>query len=90
MNSEKDEPQKAVNSQLSTVNSFLTHLESERRLSPHTVSNYQRDLKEASRVLGQQDWAAVTVHDIRSLVATLSFMGAGFVTVFVLRHLLGG
>jgi uncharacterized membrane protein YedE/YeeE len=25
----------------------------------------------------------------RSLVATLSFMGAGFVTVFVLRHLLG-
>jgi uncharacterized protein len=25
----------------------------------------------------------------RSLVATLSFMGAGFVSVFVLRHLLG-
>ena len=25
----------------------------------------------------------------RSLVATLAFMGAGFVTVFVLRHLLG-
>ena len=25
----------------------------------------------------------------RSLVATLTFMGAGFVTVFVLRHLLG-
>lgn len=25
----------------------------------------------------------------RSLVATLSFMGAGFITVFVLRHLLG-
>lgn len=26
----------------------------------------------------------------RSLVATLTFMAAGFVTVFVLRHLLGG
>lgn len=26
----------------------------------------------------------------RSLVATLAFMAAGFVTVFVLRHLLGG
>lgn len=26
----------------------------------------------------------------RSLVATLTFMGAGFVTVFVLRHLWGG
>ena len=26
----------------------------------------------------------------RSLVATLAFMGSGFVTVFVVRHLLGG
>ncbi len=26
----------------------------------------------------------------RSLVATLTFMGAGFMTVFVLRHLIGG
>ena len=26
----------------------------------------------------------------RSLVATLSFMGAGFLTVFVIRHLIGG
>ena len=27
---------------------------------------------------------------VRSLVATLAFMGAGFVTVFVLRHGIGG
>jgi len=27
---------------------------------------------------------------MRSLVATLSFMGAGFLTVFVQRHLIGG
>lgn len=26
----------------------------------------------------------------RSLAATLSFMGAGFITVFIIRHLLGG
>lgn len=26
---------------------------------------------------------------LRSLVATLSFMGAGFVTVFIIRHLIG-
>ena len=26
----------------------------------------------------------------RSLIATLSFMGAGFLTVYVLRHLIGG
>jgi hypothetical protein len=25
---------------------------------------------------------------VRSLVATLSFMGTGFITVFVIRHLL--
>lgn len=66
---------------LDTVTAFLKHLESERRLSPHTVSNYQRDLKEASRVLGQQDWAQVTVHDIRSLVATLHRQGKGGKTI---------
>jgi uncharacterized protein len=27
---------------------------------------------------------------LRSLVATLTFMGAGFVTVYIVRHLLGG
>ena len=27
---------------------------------------------------------------VRSLVATLTFMGAGFATVFVVRHVLGG
>ena len=27
---------------------------------------------------------------IRSLVATFSFMGAGFVTVYVLKHMMGG
>lgn len=66
---------------LDTVTAFLKHLESERRLSPHTVSNYQRDLKEASRVLGQQDWAQVTVHDIRSLVANLHRQGKGGKTI---------
>ncbi|MEE3319889.1 MAG: tyrosine recombinase XerC [Pseudomonadota bacterium] len=64
-----------------TVTAFLKHLESERRLSPHTVSNYQRDLKEARQVLGQQDWAAVTVHDIRSLVATLHRQGKSGKTI---------
>ena len=66
---------------LDTATAFLKHLESERRLSPHTVSNYQRDLKEASRVLGQQDWAQVTVHDIRSLVANLHRQGKGGKTI---------
>ena len=42
-----------------TVNAFLTHLASERRLSPHTVSSYQRDLVEARKVLGTQPWDAL-------------------------------
>ena len=64
-----------------TVTAFLKHIESERRLSPHTVSNYQRDLKEAIRVLGERDWARVTVHDIRSLVATLHRQGKSGKTI---------
>lgn len=81
MNSEKNDASDVFDSSLLMINSFLTHLESERRLSPHTVSNYQRDLKEAARVLGQQGWAEVTVHDIRSLVATLHRQGKGGKTI---------
>ncbi|WP_297765163.1 tyrosine recombinase XerC [uncultured Alcanivorax sp.] len=64
-----------------TVTAFLQHLEFERRLSPHTVSNYQRDLKEAFRLTGQRDWATLTVHDMRSLVATLHRQGKGGKTI---------
>ncbi|MDF1724631.1 MAG: tyrosine recombinase XerC [Alcanivorax sp.] len=71
----------AINYQLSIINSFLTHLASERRLSPHTVSNYQRDLKDAFRLTGQRDWATLTVHDMRSLVATLHRQGKGGKTI---------
>ncbi|MGB2247134.1 MAG: tyrosine recombinase XerC [Alcanivorax sediminis] len=81
MNSEKNDASDVIDSSLLMINSFLKHLESERRLSPHTVSNYQRDLKEAARVLRQQDWAGVTVHDIRSLVATLHRQGKGGKTI---------
>lgn len=81
MNSEKNDASDVIDSSLLMINSFLKHLESERRLSPHTVSNYQRDLKEAARVLRQPDWAGVTVHDIRSLVATLHRQGKGGKTI---------
>ena len=81
MNSEKNDASDVINYSLLTINSFLKHLESERRLSPHTVSNYQRDLKEASRVLGRQDWVQVTVHDIRSLVGSLHRQGKSGKTI---------
>ena len=64
-----------------TVAAFVQHLQSERRLSPHTVSNYQRDLRDAARILGQRNWASVTVHDIRALVANLHRQGKGGKTI---------
>ena len=58
------------------MSEYLTYLEKERRLSPHTVKNYSRDLQllnlEFSDCL-----ADITTHDIRRLVATLHARGRG-------------
>ena len=58
------------------LSEYLTFLEKERRLSPHTVKNYRRDLEllnlEFSDCLGD-----ITTHDIRRLVATLHAKGRG-------------
>jgi integrase/recombinase XerC len=66
---------------LQTVNAFLTHLASERRLSPHTVNGYQRDLIEARTLLGSQPWDTLTVHDMRSLAASLHRQGKSGKTI---------
>lgn len=66
---------------LQTVNTFLTHLASERRLSPHTVNGYQRDLIEARTLLGSQPWDTLTVHDMRSLAASLHRQGKSGKTI---------
>ena len=47
---------------------FLAHLSTERRLSPHTLSNYERDLRALHAWCGQRgidDWPAVTHPDMR-------------------------
>ena len=58
------------------ISEYLTYLEKERRLSPHTVKNYSRDLQllnlEFSDCL-----ADITTHDIRRLVAALHARGRG-------------
>jgi len=58
------------------ISEYLTYLKKERRLSPHTVKNYSRDLQllnlEFSDCL-----ADITTHDIRRLVATLHARGRG-------------
>ena len=59
---------------------FLSHLHLERRLSPHTLTNYRRDLQRCATVLAaldRQDWAQVTSHDVRTLVTRLHREGLG-------------
>lgn len=55
------------------VSAFLSHLERERQLSPHTVSAYRRDLERFLIYLARRDASrrldAVDVHDIRRFVA---------------------
>jgi integrase/recombinase XerC len=51
---------------------FLEHLRHERRLSPHTVSNYQRDLQRITTWCLQQGitaWGQLQQHQLRRFVA---------------------
>ncbi len=56
------------------VSRFLQYLRTERRMSPHTVVNYQRDLLRLSAFCAQHgvgDWRAFDVHKARAYVAAL-------------------
>ena len=56
------------------VESFLAYLRHERRVSPHTLSNYQRDLNKFSDFCQTEaisDWSKARDHHIRSFVARL-------------------
>lgn len=58
----------------STIELFIAHSERVRRLSPHTLSNYQRDLTCASQWLAQQgltSWLATKKHHVRQYSAHL-------------------
>lgn len=62
------------------IGDFLQHLEIERRFSPHTLSNYRRDLLAARHFLGQQHisgWPQVDVHHLRAFVAAQHRGGLG-------------
>lgn len=63
------------------VAEFLTHLEKERDVSPHTVTAYARDLDELATVLARHlgvdavDWARVDRLSLRAWLAHLSRRG---------------
>tara|TARA_R110002050_G_scaffold9504_1_gene32885 strand:+ start:25661 stop:26560 length:900 start_codon:yes stop_codon:yes gene_type:complete len=63
-----------VNEQQQAINDFLTYLAQEKRMSPHTVKNYQRDLKQLVAFCEQLDlsvWQSVKSSHIRQLISQL-------------------
>ena len=56
---------------MNPVAHYLQHLAAERRLSPHTVAAYQRDLANLSRLTAGKPLAELTVTDIRGAIVKL-------------------
>jgi integrase/recombinase XerC len=54
---------------------YLEHLSNERRLSPHTVSNYARDVEALMALAGAARLDRLGVHEIRRFVAQLHGRG---------------
>jgi integrase/recombinase XerC len=53
------------------IQRYLQHLAAERRLSPHTVAAYQRDLATLTRLVADKPLANLTVTDIRGAIVKL-------------------
>lgn len=59
---------------------YLTQLQIERRLSPHTVTGYRRDLERLLRFCDDQgidDWSRLDQHQVRRFAAMLHRQGLG-------------
>jgi len=56
---------------VSAVAHYLQHLAAERRLSPHTVAAYQRDLANLTRLTAGKPLAELAVTDIRGAIVKL-------------------
>ncbi|MCL6416121.1 tyrosine recombinase XerC [Aestuariirhabdus sp. Z084] len=62
------------------IEDFLHYLNAERQLSPHTLSNYRRDLGKLDQFREQQNlnrWQQIDSHHIRLFVATCHRQGLG-------------
>mgnify|MGYP001352649913 CR=1 FL=1 len=57
------------------VAKYLAELAEQRRLSPHTVSNYRRDLDKLIAIAAETPLAKLQVHQIRRFVAQLHGKG---------------
>jgi integrase/recombinase XerC len=56
---------------VSAIAQYLQHLAAERRLSPHTVAAYQRDLANLAKLTAGKPLAELTVTDIRGAIVKL-------------------
>lgn len=56
---------------MDAVGQYLQHLAAERRLSPHTVDAYRRDLDQLTALTGSKPLATLTVTDVRGAVVKL-------------------
>ena len=56
---------------MNAVDHYLQHLAAERRLSPHTVAAYQRDLSNLCKLAGDKSLADLEITDIRSAIVKL-------------------
>lgn len=54
------------------VDAYLAHLRVERQASPHTLTNYERDLRsvaDSAHERGLADWTALEAADVRGIIA---------------------
>lgn len=57
------------------LDKFLLHLDVERGLSHHTVSNYRRQLSDIGCLLALTDWSGLTPIDVKRVLATANREG---------------
>jgi integrase/recombinase XerC len=57
------------------LSGFLAHLETERRLSPHTVLNYRRDVEALLELVGDTPLNRLQIHHLRRYIGRLHARG---------------
>ena len=66
--------------ELARLTEFESHLRDERQLSPHTLSNYRRDLLSVVRFCDEQGiscWPELTPQQVRTFAAQIHRQGLG-------------
>jgi integrase/recombinase XerC len=76
MNDDTDRPLITPQCQV-WIDGFLRHLASERGLSQHTVSNYQRQLVAIANTLQLDDWSSLSPNDVKRAMANAKKQGLG-------------